>query len=87
MFSEKNKKELQSLKNRKIIKDDPDASEISDWLNIEQGKFYRPIKKQITLRIDADVLNWFKSHNGYQTMINALCREYYLKHLFKKRKK
>ena len=34
-------------------------------------------KEQIALRIDADVLRWFRSHGkGYQTQINALLRAY-----------
>lgn len=36
-----------------------------------------PKKRQITLRIDEDVLDWFKNHGpGYQTQINQLLREY-----------
>ena len=50
------------------------------WKNAEQGKFYRPIKQQLTLRLDADVVAWFKSHasagQGYQTHINRALREY-----------
>jgi uncharacterized protein (DUF4415 family) len=37
--------------------------------------FFRPVKKQLTLRLDADLVDWFKSHapNGqvYQTVINS----------------
>jgi uncharacterized protein (DUF4415 family) len=34
-------------------------------------------KSQITLRIDGDVLDWFKKQGrGYQTMINSLLRAY-----------
>ncbi|MFM6113652.1 MAG: BrnA antitoxin family protein [Sphaerospermopsis kisseleviana] len=34
-------------------------------------------KAQVTLRIDSDVLEWFKSQGrGYQTQINALLRAY-----------
>ena len=34
-------------------------------------------KKQVTLRLDADVLRWFRSQGkGYQTKINALLRAY-----------
>ena len=34
-------------------------------------------KKAITIRLDADVLEWFKSQgNGYQTRINAILRMY-----------
>jgi uncharacterized protein (DUF4415 family) len=39
------------------------------------GKFYRPIKKPLTIRLDADVLAWLKGQGrGYQTRINALLR-------------
>jgi len=41
---------------------------------------YRPVKRQITLRIDADVIEWFRSRRhrgeGYQTNINRALREY-----------
>lgn len=34
-------------------------------------------KEQITLRVDSDVLRWFKSQGkGYQTRINNLLRAY-----------
>ena len=39
------------------------------------GKFYRPIKKSVTIRLDSDVLAWVKSQGGgYQTRINNLLR-------------
>ena len=38
-------------------------------------------KKQLTLRLDDDVLDWFKSQgHGYQTRINALLRAYMDEH-------
>jgi uncharacterized protein (DUF4415 family) len=41
----------------------------------EVGTLYRPIKKPVTLRIDADVLAWFKKRGpGYQTRINQALR-------------
>lgn len=40
------------------------------------GKFYRPKKQSVTLRLDADVLAWLKSSGeGYQTRINAYLRQ------------
>jgi uncharacterized protein (DUF4415 family) len=40
------------------------------------GNFYRPIKKSLTIRVDADALAWLRSEGrGYQTRINALLRE------------
>lgn len=54
-----------------------DAPETADWTAAERGKFYRPVKEQVTLRLDADVLHWFKqSGSGYQTRINAALRRF-----------
>lgn len=40
-----------------------------------RGRFYRPIKRQITARVDADVVEWLKSQGkGYQSRINAILR-------------
>ena len=40
-----------------------------------------PRKKQLTLRIDEDVVDWYKSQGrGYQTRINALLRAYMKEH-------
>jgi uncharacterized protein (DUF4415 family) len=44
---------------------------------VRRGLKPLPVKKQITLRIDADVLEWFKRNGpGYQTQINHLLRAY-----------
>ena len=41
----------------------------------ETMEWYRPIKKPVTLRLDADVIAWFKkSGRGYQTRINRALR-------------
>jgi len=40
-----------------------------------RGRFYRPVKRQITARLDADVLNWLKAGGpGYQSRMNAILR-------------
>ena len=38
------------------------APELADWSGAERGLFYRPLKRQLTLRLDADVIAWFKAH-------------------------
>ena len=39
------------------------------------GDLYRPLKKPVTLRLDADVIAWFKKDGRrYQTRINAALR-------------
>ena len=53
-----------------------DIPEKTDWSGAVRGKFYRPLKESLTIRIDADVLAWFKAQGkGYQTRINAMLRE------------
>jgi uncharacterized protein (DUF4415 family) len=53
-----------------------DAPEVRDWRGAVVGKFYRPIKHPVTIRVDADVLAWLKRQGrGYQTRINKLLRE------------
>ena len=60
--------------------DTSDATELLDWSGAKRGVFYRPVKQQLTLRLDADVIAWFKSRTksseGYQTRINRALREY-----------
>ncbi len=73
--------ELSALKKRKVDLTDPDASEIVDWDEATRGAFYRPFKQQLTLRLDKDVLAWFKVQPGkYQSLINQVCRDYMNKH-------
>ncbi len=58
--------------------DTTDAPEILDWSDARRGVFYRPVKQQITLRLDADIVAWFKAQardgRGYQTDINGALR-------------
>jgi uncharacterized protein (DUF4415 family) len=49
--------------------------EVIDWSGAEIGKYNRPPKKPVTMRLDADVLDWLKSYGeGYQTKANMLLR-------------
>jgi uncharacterized protein (DUF4415 family) len=72
------RKELMALANRpdsEIDYSDIPASTRKDWTGAVRGKFYRPIKQQLTVRIDADVLAWLKSYGkGYQSRLNAILR-------------
>lgn len=61
--------------------DTTEIPEVSDFTDAVRGRFYRPIKRQVTLRIDADLLEWFRAQGGkYQTRINAALREYVKEH-------
>ncbi|MGA2234915.1 MAG: BrnA antitoxin family protein [Terriglobales bacterium] len=49
----------------------PDA-----WKNAVRGKFYRPVKQAVSMRLDADVVAWLKKRGkGYQTRVNSILRQ------------
>jgi uncharacterized protein (DUF4415 family) len=55
------------------------------WQNAVRNPFYRPVKRQLTLRLDADVVAWLrKAGKGYQTRANALLRDAMLRDLRRK---
>ncbi len=50
-----------------------------NWIHVQKSNFYRPIKQPVTIRLDSDVLIWFKEHaekGGYQTEINRVLRQH-----------
>jgi uncharacterized protein (DUF4415 family) len=78
-MSDEMKKELAALSNKP--EEDIDFSDIpqttdDDWKGAARGKFYRPVKKQLTVRLDADILDWLKSQGkGYQSRLNGILRD------------
>ncbi len=71
--------ELEAMPDAEI--DTSDAPEAASWAGAVRGRFYRPIKQQLTVRLDSDVVAWFKAAGeGYQTRINAALREYVESH-------
>lgn len=64
--------------------DTSDMPQSHDWSGAKRGLLYRPAKQLLTLRIDADVVAWFKGHaaggKGYQTRINRALRDYVERH-------
>ena len=82
-----------ALRRLAAMKDeDIDFSDIPERLNwdgairgrdawLKHLESFRPIKKSTTLRIDADILAWFKSRGPkYQTAMNAALREFMRTH-------
>jgi uncharacterized protein (DUF4415 family) len=77
-MSDRQRKELNAL--ARLPDDRIDLSDIPE-LTEEQirsgtrGRFYRPIKKLVSIRLDADVIEWLKQDDQpYQTKANALLR-------------
>ena len=58
--------------------DIPEAP-VENWVHARRGDLYRPLKQPVTIRLDADVVAWFKEHSasgGYQTEINRILRKH-----------
>lgn len=84
----KQRREIEALAQRpdsEINYSDIPPLEDRFWRNAVRNPFYRPVKRQLTVRLDADVLAWLRSQGrGYQTRINAMLREEMLKRVGKK---
>ncbi len=77
-LSVKKRKRLEGIANRPD--EEIDFSDIPEILHIPAGavigKFYRPRKTSVTIRLDSDVVAWLKAPGGgYQTRINAYLRQ------------
>lgn len=72
------RKELASLiakPESEIDLSDIPATSVKDWQGAGRGRFYRPVKQQLTVRIDADILVWLKTQGkGYQSRLNEILR-------------
>ncbi len=79
------REQLEELAKLEAMSDDdidttdiPEAPE-ENWQLARRGNLYRPIKQPVTIRLDADVIAWFKDHSensGYQTEINRVLRQH-----------
>jgi uncharacterized protein (DUF4415 family) len=73
------RRELKQLANRPDSEIDlSDIPELTGkfWANAIRNPFYRPVKQQLTVRLDADVVAWLRRQGkGYQTRMNSVLRE------------
>ena len=79
-ISPKRLKELENIPESAIDTSDIPELDASFWAT---AKLVQPMTKQaISLRVDRDVLDWFKSQGkGYQSLMNAVLRSYLEHHL------
>lgn len=69
-------RELYEKRDGRLDHSDPPQLPLDQWAKGMVGKYYRPLKSQISFRIDNDVLDWLKSKGeGHLSRINALLRE------------
>jgi len=82
MKNKSNKERRKMLKAIAALPDDRiDTSDIPELSEAQlrsaiRGRMFRPIKKQVSMRLDADVIAWLKEQGpGYQTKANRILRE------------
>lgn len=79
VLSPRQKKELAAL--AALPDDQIDTSDIPElppgaWKDAVRGRFYRPVKQAVSMRLDADVVAWLKKRGkGYQTRANSILRQ------------
>ena len=75
-LTQQQKREIAAIAAKKDAEIDlSEMPEVIDWSGAVMGRFYRPAKKPVTMRLDADVIEWLKSYGpGYQTKANLLLR-------------
>ena len=67
---------LAALPDRQINTSDIPELPLSAWKDAVRGRFYRPVKRAISMRLDADVIAWLKKRGkGYQTRANRILRQ------------
>jgi uncharacterized protein (DUF4415 family) len=78
-LSPRQKREIAAL--AAMPDDHIDTSDIPElppnaWKDAIRGRFYRPLKQAVSMRLDADVVAWLKkSGKGYQTRANNILRQ------------
>ena len=81
------KREIQAL--AAMREERIDTSDIPElppeaWKKAVRGKWYRPVKQAVSIRLDADVLAWLRGKgDGYQTRVNGLLRKQMLEEMSK----
>lgn len=77
-LTRKQKKELEAL--ARMTDEQIDYSDIPKlpalvWQKAVEGGLYRPVKRQMTVRIDADILEWLRSRgSGHHSRLNQILR-------------
>ena len=78
-LTSRQKRELAAL--AALPDDQIDTSDIPElppdaWKDAVRGRFYRPVKQAVSMRLDADVVAWLKKRGkGYQTRVNSILRQ------------
>jgi len=64
---------LKNLKDKDI--DFSDIPEVTDFTNWKPNPFFKPVKVQLSAKIDKDLLAWLKMHGEVSKFLNGILRE------------
>jgi uncharacterized protein (DUF4415 family) len=70
--------QLRSMPDETIDTRDVPESPLSNWASAKRSNLFKPLKRAVTIRLDADVVEWFQAQSGgkgYQTAINRALRQ------------
>jgi uncharacterized protein (DUF4415 family) len=74
--SKRKRAELAKRPDSEIDYSDIPPLQESFWRNAVRNPFYRPVKQQLTIRLDADVVAWLRrQERGHQTRLNQVLRQ------------
>ncbi len=69
---------LAAMPDEDIDTDDIPETPAENWAFAKRPGLYRPVKRHVTMRLDADVIEWFKQRaagRGYQSEISRVLRK------------
>jgi len=74
--SKKDWDRVKAIKDKDIdFSDIPEITDFSEFHPYSKREFYKPAKKIITCKLDADILAWLKANGkGYQARLNSILR-------------
>ena len=64
---------LKNLKDNDI--DFSDAPEVTDFTNWQPNPFFKPVKAQLSAKVDKDIMAWLKMHGEVSKFLNQVLRE------------
>ena len=69
-------KQLDKFKNMKDEEIDfSDIPDIEDGLHWNHNSLFKPVRQQVTTKLDKDIILWLKLHGDMTKFLNKICRE------------
>ena len=81
-LTNRQRNDLEAIKN---LPDDAidtsDAPEVLDWSKAKRGVLYRPVKEEVTLKLDKYVIEWFESTHREAGKLDEVINKALMEHI------